>query len=57
MDAAYAAQTGVLSPELLAEREGEFGGGYVAALVAAVPEPCLAVVACAVLAPVRRRRG
>jgi hypothetical protein len=60
MDAAYGTQTGVLSPELLAEREREFGEAYVAALIAAVPEPSSGVVvACAVLAPVGRgrRRG
>ncbi|HZZ43358.1 MAG TPA: autotransporter-associated beta strand repeat-containing protein [Tepidisphaeraceae bacterium] len=38
-DTAFGHLTGVLSPELLAERESQFGDAYVQQLVAAVPEP------------------
>lgn len=59
IDRIYTQQTGVLSPELLATREAQFGGAYVAALVASVPEPSsVAVLATAGLAVCggRRRR-
>jgi hypothetical protein len=59
MDRAYAQQTGTLSPSLLAQREGQFGPGYVSALVASVPEPAGAVLGAATLLAVgsRRRRS
>jgi hypothetical protein len=48
---------GVLSPALLAEREAEFGSGYVSELVASVPEPgMMGVVLAGVMGVVGRRR-
>ena len=38
-DAAYAHQTGVLSPSLLADRESRFGPEYVSQLLTSIPEP------------------
>lgn len=63
IDRAFVLQSGVLSPDLLAEREAQFGDGYVAALVASVPEPAGAVLLVAAAAaglsgrPSGRRRG
>jgi hypothetical protein len=59
IDTAFAAQNGGLSPGVMAEREGEFGAGYVSALAAAVPEPGMVGVGCAVVVGgvLRRRRG
>jgi hypothetical protein len=58
MDTAFAKSGGGLSPDLLAERQGQFGDAYVGELVAAVPEPgvgALALVGLAALAG--RHRG
>jgi hypothetical protein len=49
-----------LSPEMLSERQAEFGEGYVSSLVAAVPEPGVGMLAAAAVAACklgcRRRR-
>jgi hypothetical protein len=58
MDTAFAKSGGGLSPDLLVERQAQFGTDYVQALVAAVPEPgagALLLVGSA--APAGRRRG
>lgn len=60
IDRVFVQQTGVLSPDLLAARESAFGEAYVAALIAAVPEPTgigLAVAAATLLSGRRRHRG
>lgn len=61
IDKAYVKQTGVLSPEMLADREARFGSEYAAALVSAVPEPgaglSVAVLGAGALAGRRRRRA
>jgi hypothetical protein len=58
MDTAYGSQGGVvLSPGFLMQREAQFGAGYVAALVASVPEPVsLASLAAGLPLVLRRRR-
>ncbi|HZZ42852.1 MAG TPA: dockerin type I domain-containing protein [Tepidisphaeraceae bacterium] len=58
IDTAFGQQSGSLSPEFLAEREAEFGPGYVAQLVAAVPEPgsILLLFTIAPFITARRRR-
>lgn len=57
MDQVFLHQGGALSPELLAEREAEFGPDYASQLMGAVPEPVgmTALAACVGLL-VRRRR-
>jgi hypothetical protein len=58
LDTAYVQQQGgTLSPALLADRQAKFGGDYVSALTAAVPEPsAAALVAVAAVATRTRRR-
>lgn len=58
-DTSLGIQQGILSPDLLAQREAEFGSGYVNQLIAAVPEPTslsLIGLASAALLGTRRRR-
>lgn len=51
-------QSGSLSPDLLARRESQFGPGYVAELVASVPEPAsMSLLALMVVGMQRRRRS
>lgn len=58
MDTAFVGQGAPLSAEFIAQREAQFGGDYVAALVAAVPEPsALGLVAAGVPLVLRRRRS
>jgi autotransporter-associated beta strand protein len=59
VDRAFALQTGILSPALLAQREVQFGADYVSQLVAAVPEPTtlsFLSIPVAALGAKRRRR-
>jgi autotransporter-associated beta strand protein len=56
MDRGYALQGGALTPGMLAEREEEFGEGYVEELVASVPEPGMGVLVVGVGLMGRRRR-
>lgn len=55
IDGAFVHQGGVLSAEVLAAREAQFGAEYIAAFAAAVPEPS-ALALCAVVFPLVRRR-
>jgi hypothetical protein len=57
IDRAFFDQAQGFGPGFLAMREAQFGGAYVSALLASVPEPSL--VACVVVLPMlaRRRRG
>jgi Dockerin type I domain len=58
IDTAFAKANGdILSPDFLAERDAQFGAGYVAELEAAVPEPtCIAACGLALPLLLRRRR-
>lgn len=56
IDRVFAQQSGTLSPELLAQREAQFGTGYVAELLVSVPEPSLASLLVPALWPLMRRR-
>lgn len=55
IDEAFAAN-GPLSPAFLADRQSQFGGDYVAALLASVPEPSSALAGLGTLVIVRRYR-
>ncbi|HZZ44415.1 MAG TPA: dockerin type I domain-containing protein [Tepidisphaeraceae bacterium] len=57
IDRVFTQQTGVLSPELLALREAQFGDQYVSELIASIPEPSVAGVCIGVAAFARRRRS
>lgn len=57
IDTSYGMSTGVLSPQLLTEREAQFGSAYVAALTAAVPEPAsVGLLGAGLMLAGRRRR-
>jgi autotransporter-associated beta strand protein len=57
LDKSFAANGGILSPDLLSQRGARFGADYVSALVASVPEPTsLMAVAAGMLALAGRRR-
>jgi hypothetical protein len=56
IDRTFGLQSGPLSAEFLARREGQFGSGYVAGLVAAIPEPAAGVLLPVVLGAALRRR-
>jgi len=58
-DTSYGKINGLLAPGFLAQRQSEFGSGYVAALTAAVPEPSslfACVFAASFLPAFKRRR-
>jgi hypothetical protein len=55
IDREFGNQTGVFDPGLLAEREAEFGDGYVTELVGMVPEPSMVLMAMMVVGVGRKR--
>jgi hypothetical protein len=57
LDQSFAHHAGGLSPDLLSAREAAFGPGYVADLMASVPEPGGIAIMAAIAGLLSRRRG
>lgn len=57
IDRVYLVQSGFLSPDFIAQRQAEFGEGYVRELIASIPEPSMQMLVLILPLAAARRRG